>query len=99
MLRNIGVKVGRANNFAIRIEDASMVVRWDSIMESLRAIPHEDIVTQVDPKAITELKFSDCLPRELASKELESRLTDRAAIVEILGQQWISLLTSQGRSE
>ena len=95
MLRNIGVKVGRADNFAIRIEDASMVVRWDSIMESLRAIPHEDILTPVDPKAITQLKFSDCLPPELASKELESRVTDRAAIVEILGQQWISLLSNQ----
>jgi len=92
MLRQTGVKVDRSDNFAIRIEDDPAVVRWNSIMESLRVIPHEDIVTPVDLNALAQLKFSDCLPRELALQELESRLTDRPAILEILGQRWTEVL-------
>ncbi len=93
MLRRARVKVGEADNLAIRIEDDGAVANWDSTMENLRAIPPEDIATPVDPKALTQLKFSDCLPRELASKELESRLTDRPAILEILGRACVRLDT------
>jgi ATP-dependent helicase Lhr and Lhr-like helicase len=91
MLRHAGVRVGRADNFVLRIEDAEAIARWDSIMESLRAIPPKQIVTPVDPKALVQLKFSDCLPHKLATKELESRLTDRPAILEILGQRSVAI--------
>ncbi len=88
ILRHTGIQVGQADNFAVRIEDNAAVARWDSIMESLREIPQQEVVTPIDLKALTQLKFSDCLSSELASKELESRLTDRPAIIEILGQRW-----------
>jgi len=91
MLRQTWVTLGRANNFAIRIGDRAAIPRWDSIMESVRAIRREDIVTPVDPKALSQLKFSGCLPRELATKELESRLTDRPGIVKILGERWVEM--------
>jgi ATP-dependent Lhr-like helicase len=39
ILRQIGAKVSRADNFAIRIEDEAAVVRWESTMEKLRVIP------------------------------------------------------------
>jgi ATP-dependent helicase Lhr and Lhr-like helicase len=89
MLREAGVRVGRADNFAIRIEDSVAVAQWDSIINNLRSVAPENIVTPVEPKALSQLKFSECLPRELGSKELEARLTDRPAIMEILGQRWI----------
>jgi ATP-dependent Lhr-like helicase len=95
MLLRVGVKVGQADNFAIRIEDEAAVAQWDSVIDRLRAIPHEDIVSPVDPKALTQLKFSDCLPRDLATKELESRLTDRAAIQKIIDHRCVRLLTNQ----
>jgi ATP-dependent Lhr-like helicase len=91
MLRRTGVTVARADNFAIRIEDSLAVAQWNSILNNLRSIAPEHIVTPVDPKALSQLKFSECLPRELASKELEARLTDRTAIVEILGQRSVRL--------
>jgi ATP-dependent helicase Lhr and Lhr-like helicase len=94
MLREAGVRVGRADNFAIRIEDSAAAAQWDSITNDLRSVAPEHIVTPVDPKALSQLKFSECLPRELGSKELEARLTDRTAIAEILSQR-LSLLNSQ----
>jgi hypothetical protein len=71
-----------------------MMPRWRGgipVMESLKATPPEHMVTPVDPKALSQLKFSDCLPRELGTKELESRLTDCAAVLEILSQRWTKL--------
>ncbi len=56
-------------------------------MASIRGIPQGEIMTSVDPKAMIQLKFSDCLPNDLATKQLESRLTDRRATVEILGER------------
>jgi len=83
MLRQSYVKVGRADNFAVRIDDQPAVVGWDSVIEKLRSIPEEVLVTPVDPKAIAQLKFSDCLPSELAAKELEARLTDKPATTKL----------------
>jgi ATP-dependent Lhr-like helicase len=94
MLREAGVRVGRADNFAIRIEDSAAVAKWDSITDNLRSIKPEHLVTPVDPKALSQLKFSECLPRELASKELEARLTDRSAVLEILRER-VGFLTGE----
>jgi ATP-dependent Lhr-like helicase len=74
MLRKTGVRVGRADNLAIRIEDDTAAARWDSILQKLRAIRHEDIVTPADPRALAQLKFSECLPVSLQRKNLSQGL-------------------------
>jgi hypothetical protein len=35
MLRNSGVKIGRANNLAVPIEDRAAAVGWDQIMDGI----------------------------------------------------------------
>jgi ATP-dependent Lhr-like helicase len=86
-LRRLQVNVGGADNLAIRIEDRRSVKDWDSVMAELRSTPAETIVAPVEPRAITDLKFSDCLPEDLAIKELEVRLTDRLGAVRLINEK------------
>jgi ATP-dependent Lhr-like helicase len=86
MLRQSGLKVGGADNFAIRIEDRTVRSEWDLVMAKIRSTSTDDIVIQVDPKMLAQLKFSDCLPEDLATIELESRLTDRSACAKFLAE-------------
>ena len=87
MLSRLGLKVGRADNLAIAIEDRAAVANWDRVMEELREMPEDEIVTPVDAKTLEQLKFSECLPRNLAMKELEARMTDRNGAMHVANER------------
>ena len=86
LLRRLGMKGGKADNFAIQIEDRDTSVRWNSIMAKMRSIPESDIVASIDPKTLVQLKFSSCLPDDLATKELELRLSDRGTCAKLIAK-------------
>ena len=86
-LRRLQVNVGGADNLAIRIEDRRSVADWNSVIAKLRSTPTEAIVASVEPRAVTELKFSECLPEDLAIKELGVRLTDRRGAIRLINQK------------
>jgi len=44
-------------------------------------------VTPVDAKTLQQLKFSECLPRNLAMKELEARMTDRNRAMQVANER------------
>ena len=86
LLRQLGIKAGKADNFAIRIDDRDTSLRWDSIMGEMRSIPESDIVASIDPKTLSQLKFSSCLPDDLATKELELRLSNPDTCAKLISE-------------
>ena len=83
-LRRRGVATGRTDN--LRIVCASDV-RQGQVMEAvheMRATGTEGLRPPVSDKAIDGLKFSVCLPPELARYELELRLTDTVGVKWVL---------------
>ena len=86
LLRRIGVMAGKADNFAIRIDDRDVSHKWDSIVTKLRSIPYGDITTFVDGRMLEHLKFSSCLPPDLGTKELQARLTDAHSYARLIHQ-------------
>jgi len=55
-------------------------------MAKMRSIPESDIVASIDPKTLAQLKFSSCLPDDLATKELELRLSDRDTCAKLIAE-------------
>ncbi len=95
LLRQIGLAVRKADNFSIRIVDRDVSQKWDSIITKLRSIPHDDIVPSVDRKTLVQLKFSSCLPDDLATKELQGRLSDSGRCSQIIRQPSTVLVRTQ----
>lgn len=98
LLRRLGVTAGKADNFAIQIEDRGASTKWDSIMAKVKSTPDSNIVTSVDPKMLAQLKFSSCLPDDLATKELEVRLTDRGTCIKLIRETAAVVLHTQEKS-
>ncbi len=78
--RRRGVGATKADNFRVHFEGS---LATPGLADSLRELSSADpsaMRTPIEEKTIDGLKFSECLPRPLAVKELEERLTDRPAI-------------------
>ena len=86
VLRKIGLKAGKADNFSIQIGDRSLSPNWEPIADKLRAISFGEVSTTIDSKALDRLKFSTCLPRDLGFKELRARLSDAESYTRLVRQ-------------
>ena len=75
-LRARGLGAERPDNFRIRIEGAAATADLERALDELAAGDPALLRTPVEDEAIDKLKFSACLPRDLATEELEERLTD-----------------------
>lgn len=75
------------NNLAIKIAgDLSDSAIIDAI-HAIRALDEETLVPEVTAKALEGLKFSECLPPELASRVLQRRMTDSDAVRRVLAER------------
>jgi ATP-dependent Lhr-like helicase len=85
-LRERGVHAGSADNLSIRLESEEDVGRLREVVQA--APPNEiaEIRSPVSQDAIDGLKFSACLPPEMARHVLETRLTDGPGIRAALSQ-------------
>ncbi len=86
-LRALGTAVGKTDNLMIRIEEQADADRIHSIVDGLRSTPLDDMRAPIEDRAIDDLKFSTCLPRATARRELEERLTDRRAVAAVLAEE------------
>ena len=87
-LRRGGSSVRRVDNFCISFE-----TRIDpGAIEELKRMPRETLRSPVNERALQGLKFSNCLPEELARKELTLRMTDVAGIVRVLEQRFFNVV-------
>lgn len=70
------VGVTEATHDSLSITLANLPYPIDELMVSLRDLATESLKPEVNAKAVEGLKFSQCLPPELALGVLRSRLTD-----------------------
>lgn len=86
------------DNLTVTIENG---LRLDGLDETLAALPRlsdDDFLPTIDSDAVNGLKFSDCLPREMATKMLQVRASDLPAIRATLAQP-IRRLAADDRQE
>lgn len=79
-LRRRGVNATRADNFRIQLAPDTLPGAVEQALIGIGPAHAADMHTPIEEKTIDDLKFSQCLPRPLAVRQLEERLTDRAAI-------------------
>lgn len=81
--RRKGFPVRRVDNLCISFEAPID----PGAIEELKHVPRDTLRSPVNERALEGLKFSNCLPDDLARKELTLRLTDVASITRVLEQR------------
>jgi ATP-dependent Lhr-like helicase len=72
--------------FTISVEGAENIAAVEKAVRHLAGMDVSAMEPEVEEAALEGLKFSRCLPKELALKTLASRLRDEPAIRALLGQ-------------
>jgi ATP-dependent Lhr-like helicase len=73
-------------SFSLTFEKHVDVDSIEQAIEDLRRREASALLPAIDERALLSLKFSDCLPRELAIQMLRHRLQDEAGLRQVLGQ-------------
>lgn len=81
-----GLEIREPDNFAITISRPHEQGLLERAIAETRAAAPETMTTPIRDESIDDLKFSACLPRDLAIRELQLRLTDRDAIRRVLAE-------------
>ena len=79
-IRARNVRVGKVDNFVIALDADAPRERLDTALEEVRALDGTLLRTPVSDRAVSELKFSECLPSALARKVLSERMTDTSGV-------------------
>jgi ATP-dependent Lhr-like helicase len=74
------------NNLAIKIAGERSDSAIVNAIHAIRALDAETFVPEVTQKALEGLKFSACLPPELASRVLQRRMADSDAVRRVLAE-------------
>jgi ATP-dependent Lhr-like helicase len=85
-LRKRGIDATKADNFRVRFGAGTALTAIEAGLASVTETDASQMRTPIEEKTIEALKFSECLPRPLAVKELEERLTDRVGVSGVLGR-------------
>ena len=72
------------NNLAIKIAGESSDSAIVNAIHAIRSLDAERLVPEVTTKALEGLKFSECLPPELATRVLQRRMGDSNAVRRVL---------------
>ncbi len=81
------------DSFSLRFESTTQFPELRKALDELRTKAIEEMRPAVDDRAIEGLKFSECLPIDLAHKMLEARLRDTIVIRETLALQFRSVIS------
>jgi ATP-dependent Lhr-like helicase len=82
-LRSLGANTARLDNFSIGLEADLPPVMLRKLCEKAEA---GALWSPVDERAVTGLKFNECLPPDVAERMLSLRMTDQSAIRAVLAQ-------------
>ena len=74
------------NNLALKIGSEPSDSAIVNAIHAIRALDAETFVPEVTAKALEGLKFSACLPPELASRVLQRRMADGDAVRRVLAE-------------
>ncbi len=76
----------RADNLALRFDAGLRLEDAEHAIQELRKLDPESLCPSIDETALVGLKFSACLPVELATQMLAERLADRDGAGRVLKQ-------------
>ncbi|NLS95415.1 MAG: DEAD/DEAH box helicase [Planctomycetaceae bacterium] len=79
-LRDAGLPVLDHDNLSVAFEVTGRLDDLDSRIQAIRHHEPEGFTLPISPEMVQELKFSSCLPEELAVGMLEARLVDKRAL-------------------
>ena len=85
-LRSTGLVVTDYDNLSITFEAAIPLPDLDARLQMVRRQEREEFRLPISAEAIEQLKFSSCLPHQMAVAMLESRLMDRRGLETCLRQ-------------
>jgi ATP-dependent Lhr-like helicase len=85
-IRSQNIHVGKVDNFVIVLDADTPHQRLELALNKVRALDGTSLRTPVSERAVSELKFSECLPPSLATKVLSERMTDIPATAKTLGR-------------
>jgi len=85
-LRSAGLVVTDYDNLSVTFEATTALPDLDARLQTVRSQGREDFGLPISEEAIEQLKFSSCLPHEMAVAMLESRLMDQRALDACLRQ-------------
>jgi ATP-dependent Lhr-like helicase len=74
------------DNYAVKIEAGTTMADIEPLVVALRRAPPETLLPTIDADALTALKFSDCLPPELAQRMLQVRAMDMAGLNAVVAE-------------
>ena len=86
-LRSMGIDAGKADNLFIPITGEYDPKKIEDTIKELAQTDPEQMATPIEAKALDDLKFSACLPADVATAMLQRRLTDHAAIRSVLAER------------
>jgi len=82
------------DNYAVKIETGASMAQIEPLLAELRQAAPEELVPTIDADAVSALKFSDCLPTELASRMLAVRAMDLTALRMVMNEP-VRLITAR----
>jgi ATP-dependent helicase Lhr and Lhr-like helicase len=71
------------NNLAIKLGSGVLDSGLEGLLRELRDVPAETLLPQVSDDAVDGLKFTACLPKELARQVLQMRMMDVPAVERV----------------
>jgi ATP-dependent helicase Lhr and Lhr-like helicase len=80
------IQVGKVDNFVIALDADTPREQLDIALKEVCALDGTSLRTPVSNRAVSEMKFSECLPPALAVKVLSERMTDAPATAKTLGR-------------
>ena len=81
------------DNLSLTIENGLEIEELDDALGALPGLTDDDFLPDIDAEAASALKFSDCLPRDMATRMLQRRSSDLPAIRAVLAEPRRKVLT------
>ena len=76
-----------SDNLSIALNASASSEELQKALDELREMDADRLHPRVDETALDGLKFSECLPREVAISTLARRIVSQASAAQLLGQR------------
>ena len=83
------------DNLSVTIQDGLEIADLADTLAALPGLANDEFLSDIDAEAVSALKFSDCLPREMATRMLQRRSSDLPAIRAVLAEPMRRVATTQ----
>ena len=83
------------DNLSVTIENGLEIEEFDDALASLSRLADDEFLSDIDADAVNALKFSDCLPRDMATRMLQRRSSDLPAIRAVLAEPMRRVVTTE----